>query len=69
MPASNVMHSVAGGPDHFHAKLIIDRLYQYEGTGRDLSLHHRYTKIKSVSELIGAFKMTKLKNDSSIGVD
>jgi putative transposase len=41
-------------PNHFHGILIIDTIV---GTGRDLSLR----KIKSLSELIGAFKTTSSK--------
>jgi REP-associated tyrosine transposase len=46
-------------PNHFHGILVIDR----EGSGRDLTVHDlsARTKIKSLSELIGAFKTTSSK--------
>lgn len=44
-------------PNHFHGILIINNK-KIVGTGRDLSLQY---KIKSLSELIGAFKTTSSK--------
>ena len=46
-------------PNHLHGIVIIDGCNNNVGTGRDLSL--RETKIKSLSELVGAFKTTSSK--------
>ena len=47
-------------PNHFHGLIVIDRMNSGDvvRTGRDLSLQN---KIKSLSELIGAFKTTSSK--------
>jgi len=48
-------------PNHVHVILIINpkqKMYPFVGTGRDLSLQ---VKIKSLSEIIGAFKTTSSK--------
>ncbi|NQV12063.1 transposase [Candidatus Uhrbacteria bacterium] len=59
-------------PNHFHGILVIDPARQeltesltcLERTGRDLSLH---AKVKSLSELVGAFKMTSSKRIHELG--
>ena len=52
-------------PDHFHGILIIDSPARIVGTGRDLSLHG---KVKSLSELIGAFKTRSSKHIHRAGL-
>ena len=47
-------------PNHFHGLLEINTYDNNVGTGRDLSLPSNI-KIKSLSELIGAFKTTSSK--------
>jgi len=49
-------------PNHIHGIIIIKN-YNNVGTGRDLSLQ----KIKSISELIGAFKTTSSKLIHKVG--
>jgi len=47
-------------PNHMHGIMIIKNM-ESVGAGRDLHLPERPTKIKSLSELIGAFKTTSSK--------
>lgn len=51
-------------PNHTHGIIVIDGCLV--GTGRDLSLHSQ--KIKSLSEIIGAFKTTSSKEIHSNGL-
>ncbi len=48
-------------PDHVHAIVEINRDLIPLRTGRDLSVQESNMKIKSLSELIGAYKMTSSK--------
>ncbi|OGY45945.1 MAG: hypothetical protein A3J62_01455 [Candidatus Buchananbacteria bacterium RIFCSPHIGHO2_02_FULL_38_8] len=55
-------------PNHIHGIIIINPIQtNYVGTGRDLSLQ-RDDKIKSLSELIGAFKTTSSKLIHQLGL-
>ncbi len=49
-----IMHNYKVMPNHLH---ILCEINDSEGTGRDLSVHERI-KIKSISELMGAFQTT-----------
>jgi REP element-mobilizing transposase RayT len=55
-----VSHAFVVMPNHVHGVLEIDR--HRVGTGHDLSLHDTPMKIKSLSELMGAFKTTSSKH-------
>lgn len=54
-----VLHHHVIMPNHVHAVIEIDAT-NWLGTGRDLSLQH-VPKIKSLSQLMGAFKTTSSK--------
>jgi len=64
-----ILHSFIIMPNHMHAIIEIDKHYNTEtkqiivGTGRDLSLvvQAEPIKIKSISELMGAYKTTTSK--------
>ena len=54
-----VLHEYVVMPNHIHGIIEINR--GTVGTGRDLSLQQPTMKIKSLSELMGAFKTTSSK--------
>ncbi len=58
-----VLHSFAIMPNHIHGIIEIDSTIVGAGTGHDLSLRgeHQGIKIKSLSELMGAYKTTTSK--------
>ena len=62
-----ILHQFVVMPNHIHGIIEINR--NYVGTGRDLSLqHNRDTiKIKSLSELMGAYKTTASKQIRKLG--
>ncbi len=49
-------------PNHVHAIIEINRDFHPVRTGRDLSVRDEKIKIKSLSELMGAYKTTVSKN-------
>ncbi|GEO12202.1 transposase [Segetibacter aerophilus] len=54
-----VLHSFVVMPNHIHG--IVEINDHMVGTGRDLSLQQQQRKIKSLSELMGAYKTTTSK--------
>jgi REP element-mobilizing transposase RayT len=58
-----VLHNYIVMPNHVHAIIEIDSI----GTGGDLSVHKDSIKIKSLSELMGAFKTTSSKSIHQAG--
>ena len=56
-----IIHNYIVMPNHVHILCEISVGDIIEGTGRDLSLKPTPTKIKSISELMGAFKTTSSK--------
>ena len=57
-----VLHSFVVMPNHIHGIIEINRSHiDVVGTGRDLSLPIPLPKIKSLSEIIGAYKTTVSK--------
>lgn len=64
------LHEFVVMPNHIHGIIEINRSIIDVGTDRDLSLHHdlsQHQKIKSLSELMGAYKTTTSKKIHLIG--
>jgi REP element-mobilizing transposase RayT len=70
------LHQFVVMPDHIHGIIEINRSHVFVGTGRDPSLQkHQHNesikpiKIKSLSELMGAYKTTTSKQIHLLGFD
>ena len=62
-----ILHQFVVMPNHIHGIIEINRYRDIVGTGRDLSLRDNNIKIKSLSELMGAFKTTTSKQIHQLG--